>query len=456
MKVVDTPVSLLTKEHNTATKKTKDLELREITPPAMSDSFEAKTRPDSLLERSHTTALTLAPMNRPKNPDLGQWMQLSNNFSADFLEVKPNNFRDIDEILITPSPYQKVKWYSCPQNDLTEWHRKNTEHFNKELVEAVEEKVERYLKTEEDGPGLPHLLSEASLGAKEAGHFIRDKLTMRGGVFSLSDQIFGKNINEMLPNYGVRKATAIGMRLSEISLNGLLTALGYVFAPLTFGISKIAADHGRSGITVGMEAKTSKLLGIDDKKVVGRSAIRAVQLEAPKFVPVVGDMVEMAETGVTFFGLSVLASSALMDVVMKAASNRYVATFVPKDLGDSRVLGEMTGRLKYLSRFLIPHGQKLLHLTTNPQQKEQIMVHLREQMDAMRDMEMRRTRALYFYVLALASGRVPEEYLAQIKQDCSKALEEGDMDCHQTAKSCLATLNLGDELNQLRPARIVG
>jgi hypothetical protein len=422
--------------------------LSKMVPSSVCDHFKSRImEAGEQFTPNHKTTSCATPELRDfiKNPNLQDWLNLSEQFLDTYLDIDPHKFLDLENVLITPTPGIKVRWYSCPQNDLSAWHQNQSNKYESEYVKGLEKKERRLVKIEEMGPGMAGTVAKASFEAKEAGLFIRDQLTLRGQVYNLSDRVFGTTLNELLPNYGVRKATMIGMRITEAYLNGILAALGFGLAPVTLGLSEVASSHLRSGVTVGIEATSSTMLGVQDKKIAGRTAMRTVQMETPKFVPVVGDIVEMAETGVTSVGLGVIVSSVFVDLVMRATSDRYVTTFSPEDLGDSRVLGEMTDRLKYLSQFLVPYGQKLLFESVDKDQQKEIMGHLRNLMDAMRDMEIRRTKALYFYALACVLGRVPPDLLEQIKKDCLAAMNEGEMDCHQTAKSCLATLNMLDE-----------
>lgn len=373
-------------------------------------------------------------------PTLEDFLTLSDSFMDDHQDIESTQYRNIEHILITPTDNQKVRWYSCPANDLTTWHKEKAQEFDKDLVKAVEREALRQRKIDDHGEGHAKNIAKLNSETRDFGRFVRDNLTVRGQVYRLCDKIFSIGINELLPFYGERQKTSVGARVTQAWANGLLTILGYVLTPVTFGFSKIATGQTGIGVSVGIEAATSRLLGLPQDKIRGIAAMRTVQLEAFN-VPVIGDIAELAETGVSLFGISLIVSSFASEIVMKAASDRYASKLGADDLGESRVLSLMTDRLKYLSQYLIPHGQNLLFAEKDNESQEVIKEQLRALMDTMRAMEIRRTKALYYYVLALQSGRVPEEMLDTIKMDCTNAIKEGEMDCHKMAKACLATLN---------------
>lgn len=374
-------------------------------------------------------------------PSVEEFLDLADVFIKEHQDIETSQFDDIEKLLITPTPDQKVRFYSCPANDLTQWHSDKASEFDKDIVDAVEREALRQRKIEEQGDGPAKNIAKFNSDTREFGRFVRDSLTVRGQVYRLSDRIFGCGLNELLPSYKSRQATSVGARVTQAAANALLTVLGYSLTPFTLGMSKVAFGQTSIGVSVGIEACTAKAFGVAKDKVRGTAAMRTVQLEAFN-VPVIGDIAEMAETGVSLFGISLIVSSFASEVVMKAASDRYASKLGPDDLGESKVLGLMTSRLKYLSQYLIPHGQKLLFAAENGDEAKAIKTELRTLMNTMRDMEIRRTKALYYYVLALQAGRVPKEMLDQVKIDCMDAIKEGEMDCHKMAKACLATLNL--------------
>jgi hypothetical protein len=101
---------------------------------------------------------------------------------------------------------------------------------------------------------------------------------------------------------------------------------------------------------------------------------------------------------------------------------------------------EIRQRIDYLAQFLIPHGQKLLLNTEGAVKRKFLKRSLKTQFKILRTLEKRRTKALYFYQVALLAGRVPKALVPGILENVMAESDHPRFNCHRMVKRCLATL----------------
>jgi hypothetical protein len=223
-------------------------------------------------------------------------------------------------------------------------------------------------------------------------------------------------------------------------INAVFLVAGNVAAPATYGLSTVVSNQLRIGVTLTGEAAAFGVLGAQPRKIFTHTAVRAVQMEATRSMPFVGDIINYGEMGMQYVGNVDIGLSYVADLVMKEASSRYTSLLTPRDLGDSRVLYELDQRIDYLSRFLIPYGQWLLINEQVGSRQRRLRRRLKKQGKVLRKLEKKRTQAICFYQLALLGGRVPENRRDKVFADTLAASTRTHKNCHRIARQCLATL----------------
>lgn len=348
----------------------------------------------------------------------------------DYLAVKTQNASTEALDLVSGSKERKHE----------DWLKKN--HLKHEYHYAREQQksTKRRDTIERKGQGFGGKMTSTVGKSKSMAFFAKNNLTLRGNVFKLTHAACPKNIYEIMPRYGFRKGAHVGVRVTQFTLTTILSGMGYGLAPSTYGISKIVTDHARTVITLSGEVITHKIAGAENSKCTVHAALRGVQLEVPHFIPVVGDMINIAEK-IAFGTAAVgIVSTTLADMLLSQMSDRYTSTLNLDDLGDSRCLAELNDRIDYLSRFLLPYGQYLLLKETDVATRKKMKKTLKENFSLLRNLEKKKVRSLNYYRLALAAEKIPQSRREQVSKDCNAACADLRVNTHRVTKKCLATL----------------
>jgi len=263
---------------------------------------------------------------------------------------------------------------------------------------------------------------------------------MRGNMFKLNNQIFGKSIYEMLPRYRSRKGQHMGVRITQFGINAIFMAIGYSLVPVTFGISSIVSNHAQTVITLSGEAFALKLDGAKKRKIVSHVSLRGVQLEIPRSIPIIGHIINYEENAMMGAAALGIVSTTIADWIMSSISDRYTSTLNTDDLGDPRVLSEFRARIDYLARFLLPMGQHLLLKETRPDHQEKLRKILKSQFKTLASLEHKKTKALNFYRVSLLAETIPFEYRAAIQAACEEDMANSTINNHKIVRRCLASL----------------
>lgn len=370
------------------------------------------------------------------------FLRLSKEYEEVYFESKHQKFFRLNEIFIDPSnkKAQKSQILKSQEQKLKAWHQKRQDHFIKNRREMLSKSSLRHQKLEEQGQGYGGRMTKSVAKAQTVAFYTKNNLTMRGQIFHMSHRIFGKNLNEMLPRYGHRKGAHVAVRVSQFTINGILSALGYAFIPVTFGLSKVVSDHLGTVITLSGETIAHKLDGAKGKKITVHAGLRGAQLSIPKSVPIVGSIIDYAENAVMGTAACGIVSTTIIDAILSNFSVRYQSTINTDDLGDSSVLQEINTRIDYLSRFLLPYGQYLLLQETDLEKGQEIRKALKHQFKIMRDLEHKLMRTLNYYRLALAAEAIPISHLEKIKKDCEDAELNHRINSYRMVRRCLTTL----------------
>jgi hypothetical protein len=387
-----------------------------------------------------------------EKPTVSTYFELAHDFDSALPQSRHAKFYGLDNFLLNPENRPKEDLIlediqlREKEEDFEDWHAHNKLDFDKGLTTEKKKTIERHVKLWSQGDGVGGRMSTVVGNTKAKSYYAKNNFTLRGQIFKYGHEVHGRTIDELLPRYGSRKGFHIGVRVAQFSINGILTALGYGLAPLTFGISKIVSDHVRTVITLSGEVITHKFAGATNEKIKMHAALRGMQLEIPLFVPVAGNIVRYYEAGMLGVSAFGIVSTTLADAILSHTSTRYCSTISIDDLGNSEVLNEIKNRIDYLSRFLLPYGQYLLLNEPNLEERKKLKKKLKSQFKTLRHLEKKRTLALNFYRLALVAEKIPEPHKTKIRQDCAQALKEDRKNTHRIAKRCLKILLEKDKI----------
>lgn len=369
------------------------------------------------------------------------FMKLVSQFSNSYKEMSSPQYRFIDSILIDPSQCSHLLGFNDEKNlKMEQWHAHHAFKYDKILDKTWTHAQTRERKIREHGKGVGGKMTPVIEKTKAASYFTKNRLTLRGNIFRLDDEIFGKTIYETQPRYGKRKAFHITTRICQFTANITVVALGHALIPFTFGISKIVSDHASTLVVLTGEFLTNTAMGKSKEKVMFHAGLRGLQLEIPHLVPVVGDAVYYTEQAI--FGAAALGivTTTIGDLVMGAASDRYTSRLNLDELGDSKCLFEMGQRIDYLSRFLLPYGQYLLLKEVDIEKRKALKEVLKKNFKLLRKLEKLRVKAINYYQLALIGDRIPKKVRDKVQSDCQYALAHERINSHRVVSQCLATL----------------
>lgn len=379
------------------------------------------------------------------HPTTAEFLKLGKEFSHTMLTVGHPKYHWIERIAVDASTTLQLH-YGTEQPDahktekLEQWHHHQEKKFSKRHEHACKKTQKRNQKIEEKGLGHGGKMTSVIGDSKAFAFHAKNNYTIRGNVFKLTHKTFAKNLDEIMPRYDYRKSAHMGVRIVQFGLNGLVFGLGYALIPISFGISKIVADHLNVTITLSGEAITHKIAGAKKDKIAFHSGLRGVQLEIPRLVPVVGDIVTIGETIAMGSAAAGIVSTTIADMILQKISTRYKTTMNLDDLGDSSCLEQMNQRIDYLSRFLLPYGQYLLLHETHLDERARIKKMLKKQFKNLRHLEKKKMCSLNFYRLALAADKIPIERRGKIEADCNNALSDLRVNTHRRVRACLARL----------------
>lgn len=382
-----------------------------------------------------------------RHPTTRSFFRLAKSFDDVMSDCNAPKFEDMERFLIKPTenfrktlgPFMREVTLVEREQKLEEWHEKHLQKYG-ELIEKTEKQIEtRNQKLLAQGPGWGGRMTSVVSESKAAAFYTKNHLTIRGNMFKLNHELFGKSIYEILPRYGSRKKQHMAVRISQFGINAILMAAGYGLAPVSFGISTIVSNHAQTIITLSGEIIALKLDGARHEKVVSHAALRGVQLELLK-IPLAGSIVNYGENAMMGSAAAGIVSTTIADWIMQSMSDRYTSTITVDDLGDPRVLSEIDKRIDYLSRFLLPTGQHLLLYEKNPEHQEKILKILKSYFKILISLEHKKIKALNFYRLALIAEKIPASHVELIRQACDNACDSTHMNTHKVVRNCLATL----------------
>lgn len=379
-----------------------------------------------------------------ENPNYSDYLKIAKNFHLNYQNLDNPSFICLDEFTIQSSnidDFPKIRDYPYINEQIE--HEKWLKESNTDFIKQM--KKENFLSTLkkekqiEEKCHLAELMSNISYRIKEGGIYVKKNFTLRGNMSTLNDDMFGKSLYELLPNYKSRKLAKLGIKISESSLKCFLTVAGNLLVPVTLGISKIASDQTKIAVTLTSESIEKKINGASDEKIATNVLFRGIQLELPHFIPVIGNAIELADDVFEITGTTAIISSKIADLILGTIFLEYQEKIPKKDFGDPKVLVELDNRINYLSKFLIPFGQYLYTQETKEARKNQLQEIIKIQLEFLRTLERRKTKTLQFYQLALIANRTPEDFVDYIKLYINKS-DSNNMNGHITARSCLATL----------------
>ncbi len=433
----------------------------------LGDKYEQTSRTHKFLNRAivrhikqfnerNTPAPRRAPRSGPllmrneekflRNPTVRAYYRIAKEFEAVMLDSNHPNFKDMEKFLITPGNDRKSlnsglidSRLMLQEQALEAWHERHNKRFDKQVHNTQEQIIKRNEKIKNHGRGFGGRMTKVVGETKAASFYAKNHLTVRGQMFALNNELFGKSLYEMLPRYGSRKGQHMAVRITQFGINAIIMAAGYSLVPVTFGISSIVSGHAQTIITLSGEVIALKLDGAKSKKIVSHAALRGVQLELLR-VPIAGTIPNYIENGLMGTAAAGIVSTTLADWIMQSMSDRYTSTITTDDLGDPSVLREIDDRIDYLSRFLLPTGQRMLLKETRPEHQAQLRKILKRHFRTLEVLEHKRSKTLDFYRLALLAEKVPLSHRELIRQACMKEDDKKYTNTHRTVRRCLTTM----------------
>jgi len=460
MKIVPTQTQIPTPQKNQA------IDTSEDSAPNVKDAFEKNSVKNRLAHKAVSLHLKRISKKREvesprilrsgplsmsseekflRNPTVRQYYRLVKDFDQVFLDSNQDKFQDMEKFLVALGSSNKNQDFldsklAQEEKKLEKWHKKHDKEFGKLAFEAEHRIEKRNKKIIEDGVGFGGRMTNYVGGTKAASFFAKNRLTIRGNMFKINNELCGKSIYEMLPRYGSRKGQHMGVRITQFGINAIITAIGYSLAPVSFGISAIVSTHAQTVVTLSGEVIALKLDGAKKEKIVSHASLRGVQLEIPKAIPIVGSIINYGENAMMGSAAFGIVSTTIADWIMKSVSGRYTSTLNIDDLGDPRVLSQINDRIDYLSRFLLPIGQYLLLKETRSEHQANLRKILKVHFKTLVSLEHKKTKALNFYRLSLLSEIIPFDYREEIKRACDEAMSEKKINNHRVVRQCLASL----------------
>ncbi len=374
------------------------------------------------------------------NSNSRSYFRLARDFDDVMVDAHQRKFKNMEQFLINPIFDNTLIEPEQEQKKLEQWHEKKVKKFDKSSTKIIKQNNKRNDAITKNGLGFGGHMSTAIGDTKAASFYTKNHLTIRGQVFRLNNELCGKNIYEMLPRYSSRKKQHMAVRITQFGINSIVVATGYSLIPVTFGVSSIVSTHAQTLVTLSGEVIALKLDGASYEKIASHAALRGVQIEIPKCVPFAGSVVDYGEAimmGTAAFGI---VSTTLADWIMQSMSDRYQSVLTLDDLGDPQVLEEMNERIDYLSRFLLPMGEKLLMSEKNPEHQEKLKKLIKKYNKILISLEHKKTKALNFYQLALLAHKIPPSHRELIVEHCKKNTPDTRVNTHKIAQRCLATL----------------
>jgi hypothetical protein len=381
------------------------------------------------------------------NPTTRSYLRLVKAFDDVMLDCNQAKFKNMEKFLITPGDFRNSlgPWMNDMnllerEQKLEDWNEKHAIKHQEEITKSEKQVEKREHKILEKGLGFGGHMTSMVGNNKARSFYMKNHMTIRGQVFALNNDLFGKSIYEILPRYGSRRKQHMAVRITQFGINAIITAVGYGLVPVTFGISTIVTSHAQTLVTLSGEVFALKLDGAKSEKIASHAALRGVQLEIPKFVPFVGTAVNYGENIMMGTAAAGIVSTTLADMILQSASDRYASTLNTDDLGNPAVLIEMNERIDYLSRFLLPTGQHLLMKEQNPALQKTLRAMLKTHFRTLVSLEHKRTKALNFYQLALVADKIPGTHIELIKEACMREVPQSHTNTHKVVRRCLATL----------------
>lgn len=380
-----------------------------------------------------------------KEPKLDDFFSLCSSFEKKYRDSGQAMFFRMDSILIDPkaSSYamanQNVSNLGVNEEKLERWTLKEQAQHEKDEQKTRERVWVRNEKIMKEGKGVGGHLTGAVLRGKTLAYTTKNRGTIRGNMFNLNSKFCGKSIEEMLPRYGSRKGKHIAVRVSQFTLNTILTAVGYGCAPVSFGVSIFVSQQAQVLVTLTGEVLGLKFDGAKKRKMISHASIRGVQLEMMR-IPFVGSIINYGENIVFGTAAGGIVITTLADWILESMSERYTSSISIDDLGDPSVLFEMNQRIDYLSRFLLPYGQYLLLNEKDVHKQKKLKKILKENFKILKSLEHQSIKALNFYRLALIAGRIPKSIRPEIEQVCQVAEKDIKNNTHRTVRQCLGEL----------------
>ena len=429
-------VSNINQVYSTATKSV----LKNIQPQELSDKFIKKNNKNKI---DNITIKTYFEEEFSQNPNYSDYLKIAKFFKDNYQSL---SFNVSENYLITPQEntknYQNIINYPAIKEQLKheKWLQKKECEFGDDQKKVLIQSYIREQKLKDKGLGVGGNLTNINSAIKDGGFHLKNNCTLKGGIDKFTNDIFGKSLYEILPRYKSRKQAHLGIKLSEFSINAILMATGTALAPITLGISKVFCDHTRTVITLSGEVIDQKMLGASDKKIKYQALLHGVQLEVPKFIPIIGDVIQYTEAGIQGVGTGAVASSMVADIILSQISERYNVTLAKIDLGDAQVIEHLNKRIDYLSRFLIPYAKYIFLKESSNKRKEQMKNIIHEQLSILRNLEKKRVKALQFYKLALIANKISIEDKQYVENFVMNEDLSDRINTHKLARKCLITI----------------
>lgn len=416
--------------------------LENIQPQKLSDKF---IKSNDKINITHNITNINFEEEFSQNPNYSDYLKIAKNFKENYQSLN-FNFDLLENYILNPENntdnYQNIINYPFIKEQLKheKWLEKKENKFNEDKQKTIIQSFVREQKLQEKGLGVGGNLTNINSCIKDGGFYLKSNCTLKGGIDKITNDIFGKSLYEILPRYKSRKQAHLGIKMSEFSINALLMATGTALAPITLGISKIFCDHTRTVITLSGEIIDQKMLGASDKKIKYQTLLHGIQLEVPKFIPVIGDVIQYTEAGIQGIGTSAIASSMIADILLSQISERYNVTLTKIDLGDAKVIDHLNKRIDYLSRFIIPYAQYIFLKEKNIKRKEQMKNIIHDQLYVLRQLEKKRIKSLQFYKLALIANKISNEDKQYVENFVMNEDLDNRVNTHKLARKCLISI----------------